>query len=148
MDKSINKILNFILIVVIFLIIITVLVGFISPLFYSDTSKTAGGNYDYLNESYLVIEKYLDYVNKKDYTNVNNCIAKIRQEKNEIYDNYAIYLNENYKELKIKRMETIGGKNYLVTFTIDETRENKIVLHFSSDFKSAKIYYDKLLMKF
>lgn len=148
MEKSINKILNISLIVVIFLIIVVLIINILTPLLYNENSKTYGGSYDYLSESQIIIEKYLKYIMGKNYESINSCLALIRKKPNSVYDNYSIYLNENYKEVNISKIERISLKNYLVTYTISTGRENKIVLHFDNEAKTAKIYYDKLLLQF
>ncbi len=148
MEKSINKILNISLIVVIFLIIVVLIINILTPLLYNENSKTYGGSYDYLSESQIIIEKYLKYIMGKNYESINSCLALIRKKPNSVYDNYSIYLNENYKEVNISKVERISLKNYLVTYTISTGRENKIVLHFDNEAKTAKIYYDKLLLQF
>lgn len=148
MEKSINKILNISLIVVIFLIIVVLIINILTPLLYNENSKTYGGSYDYLSESQIIIEKYLKYIMEKNYESINSCLALIRKKPNSVYDNYSIYLNENYKEVNILKVERISLKNYLVTYTISTGRENKIILHFDSEAKTAKIYYDKLLLQF
>ncbi len=148
MEKSINKILNISLIVVIFLIIVVLIINILTPLLYNENSKTYGGSYDYLSESQIIIEKYLKYIMEKNYESINSCLALIRKKPNSVYDNYSIYLNENYKEVNISKVERISLKNYLVTYTISTGRENKIVLHFDNEAKTAKIYYDKLLLQF
>lgn len=148
MEKSINKILNISLIVVIFLIIVVLIINILTPLLYNENSKTYGGSYDYLSESQIIIEKYLKYIMEKNYESINSCLALIRKKPNSVYDNYSIYLNENYKEVNILKVERISLKNYLVTYTISTGRENKIVLHFDNEAKTAKIYYDKLLLQF
>lgn len=148
MEKSINKILNISLIVVIFLIIVVLIINILTPLLYNENSKTYGGSYDYLSESQIIIEKYLKYIMEKNYESINSCLALIRKKTNSVYNNYSIYLNENYKEVNISKVERISLKNYLVTYTISTGRENKIVLHFDNEAKTAKIYYDKLLLQF
>lgn len=148
MEKSINKILNISLIVVIFLIIVVLIINILTPLLYNENSKTYGGSYDYLSESQIIIEKYLKYIMEKNYESINSCLALIRKKPNSVYDNYSIYLNENYKEVNISKVERISLKNYLVTYTISTGRENKIILHFDNEAKTAKIYYDKLLLQF
>ncbi len=148
MEKSINKILNISLIVVIFLIIVVLIINILTPLLYNENSKTYGGSYDYLSESQIIIEKYLKYIMGKNYESINSCLALIRKKPNSVYDNYSIYLNENYKEVNISKVERISLKNYLVTYTISTGRENKIVLHFDNEAKTAKVYYDRLLLKF
>lgn len=148
MEKSINKILNISLIVVIFLIIVVLIINILTPLLYNENSKTYGGSYDYLSESQIIIEKYLKYIMGKNYESINSCLALIRKKPNSVYDNYSIYLNENYKEVNISKVERISLKNYLVTYTISTGRENKIILHFDNEAKTAKIYYDKLLLQF
>ena len=148
MEKSINKILNISLIVVIFLIIVVLIINILTPLLYNENSKTYGGSYDYLSESQIIIEKYLKYIMGKNYESINSCLALIRKKPNSVYDNYSIYLNENYKEVNISKVERISLKNYLVTYTISTGRENKIILHFDNEAKTAKVYYDRLLLKF
>lgn len=148
MEKSINKILNISLIVVIFLIIVVLIINILTPLLYNENSKTYGGSYDYLSQSHAIIEKYLKYIMGKNYESINSCLALIRKKPNSVYDNYSIYLNENYKEVNISKVERISLKNYLVTYTISTGRENKIVLHFDNEAKTAKVYYDRLLLKF
>lgn len=148
MEKSINKILNISLIVVIFLIIVVLIINILTPLLYNENSKTYGGSYDYLSESQIIIEKYLKYIMEKNYESINSCLALIRKKPNSVYDNYSIYLNENYKEVNISKVERISLKNYLVTYTISTGRENKIILHFDNEAKTAKVYYDRLLLKF
>lgn len=148
MEKSINKILNISLIVVIFLIIVVLIINILTPLLYNENSKTYGGSYDYLSESQIIIEKYLKYIMGKNYESINSCLALIRKKPNSVYDNYSIYLNENYKEVNISKIERISLRNYLVTYTISTGRENKIVLHFDNEAKTAKVYYDRLLLKF
>ena len=145
MEKSINKILNISLIVVIFLIIVVLIVNILTPLLYSENSKTYGGSYDYLSQSHAIIEKYLKYIMEKNYESINSCLALIRKKPNSVYDNYSIYLNENYEEVNISKIERISLRNYLVTYTISTGRENKIVLHFDNEAKTAKVYYDRLL---
>ena len=148
MEKSINKILNISLIVVIFLIIVVLIINILTPLLYNENSKTYGGSYDYLSESQIIIEKYLKYIMGKNYESINSCLALIRKKTNSVYDNYSIYLNENYEEVNISKIERISLRNYLVTYTISTGRENKIVLHFDNEAKTAKVYYDRLLLKF
>lgn len=148
MEKSINKILNISLIVVIFLIIVVLIINILTPLLYNENSKTYGGSYDYLSESQIIIEKYLKYIMGKNYESINSCLALIRKKPNSVYDNYSIYLNENYEEVNISKIERISLRNYLVTYTISTGRENKIVLHFDNEAKTAKVYYDRLLLKF
>lgn len=148
MEKSINKILNISLIVVIFLIIVVLIINILTPLLYNENSKTYGGSYDYLSESQIIIEKYLKYIMGKNYESINSCLALIRKKSNSVYDNYSIYLNENYEEVNISKIERISLRNYLVTYTISTGRENKIVLHFDNEAKTAKVYYDRLLLKF
>ncbi len=148
MEKSINKILNISLIVVIFLIIVVLIINILTPLLYNENSKTYGGSYDYLSESQIIIEKYSKYIMEKKYANINSCLALIRKKSNSVYDNYSIYLNENYEEVNISKIERISLRNYLVTYTISTGRENKIVLHFDNEAKTAKVYYDRLLLKF
>ena len=148
MEKSINKILNISLIVVILLIIVVLIINILTPLLYNENSKTYGGSYDYLSESQIIIEKYLKYIMGKNYESINSCLALIRKKPNSVYDNYSIYLNENYKEVNISKVERISLKNYLVTYTISTGRENKIILHFDNEAKTAKVYYDRLLLKF
>lgn len=148
MEKSINKILNISLVIVFILIIVVLIINILTPLLYNENSKTYGGSYDYLSESQIIIEKYLKYIMGKNYESINSCLALIRKKPNSVYDNYSIYLNENYKEVNISKVERISLKNYLVTYTISTGRENKIVLHFDNEAKTAKIYYDKLLLQF
>lgn len=148
MEKSINKILNISLVIVFILIIVVLIINILTPLLYNENSKTYGGSYDYLSESQIIIEKYLKYIMEKNYESINSCLALIRKKPNSVYDNYSIYLNENYKEVNISKVERISLKNYLVTYTISTGRENKIVLHFDNEAKTAKIYYDKLLLQF
>lgn len=148
MEKSINKILNISLVIVFILIIVVLIINILTPLLYNENSKTYGGSYDYLSESQIIIEKYLKYIMEKNYESINSCLALIRKKSNSVYDNYSIYLNENYKEVNISKVERISLKNYLVTYTISTGRENKIVLHFDNEAKTAKIYYDKLLLQF
>lgn len=148
MEKSINKILNISLIVVIFLIIVVLIINILTPLLYNENSKTYGGSYDYLSQAHAIIEKYSKYIMEKKYANINSCLALIRKKSNSVYDNYSIYLNENYKEVNISKVERISLKNYLVTYTISTGRENKIILHFDNEAKTAKVYYDRLLLKF
>ena len=148
MDKLINKILNWVLVILIFLIIIIFVINILIPLLYNENSKTYGSTYDYLSESQTIIEKYLKYIMEKDYDSINSCLALIRKKSNSVYDNYSIYLNENYKEVNISKIERVSLRNYLVTFTMSTGRENKIVLHFDSEAKTAQIYYDKLLLQF
>lgn len=148
MEKSINKILNISLIVVIFLIIVVLIVNILTPLLYNENSKTYGGSYDYLSQSHAIIEKYSKYIMEKNYESINSCLALIRKKPNSVYDNYSIYLNENYEEVNISKIERISLRNYLVTYTISTGRENKIVLHFDNEAKTAKVYYDRLLLKF
>lgn len=145
MEKSINKILNISLIVVIFLIIVVLIINILTPLLYNENSKTYGGSYDYLSQAHAIIEKYSKYIMEKKYANINSCLALIRKKSNSVYDNYSIYLNENYEEVNISKIERISLRNYLVTYTISTGRENKIVLHFDNEAKTAKVYYDRLL---
>lgn len=148
MENIINKLLNILIVVIVVLIVICIAINLLTPLLYSDTSKVYNSSYDYLSQSHAVIERYLGYVMDKDYSNINKCIATIRRKNNTVYDNYSIYLNENYSEVNITKIEQVGYKNYLVTYTINTGRENKIVLHFDNDAKTAKVYYDKLLLQF
>ena len=148
MEKSINKILNISLVIVFILIIVVLIINILTPLLYNENSKTYGGSYDYLSQAHAIIEKYSKYIMEKKYANINSCLALIRKKSNSVYDNYSIYLNENYKEVNISKVERISLKNYLVTYTISTGRENKIILHFDSEAKTAKIYYDRLLLKF
>ena len=53
MEKSINKILNISLIVVIFLIIVVLIINILTPLLYNENSKTYGGSYDSVSYTHL-----------------------------------------------------------------------------------------------
>ena len=84
-------------------------INILTPLLYNENSKTYGGSYDYLSQSHAIIEKYSKYIMEKKYANINSCLALIRKKSNSVYDNYSIYLNENYDSSKSGTIDLGNG---------------------------------------
>lgn len=142
---NINRALTLCIVLLAVFTLILFLIFLLKPLFYNEKSKVVGGSYDMYVTSYAVVNKYTQRMMQKEYKKINKMLPLLRQKSQKVYDTYANEIIANYQAVSISKIEIIDEQNYLVTYRISDTFENKVVIHFDKNGQTFQIYYDQRL---
>lgn len=143
--KTVNKILNYIIIIFVVILLIFVIINIFEPLRYNLDAKIINSKFDqspYINS---VLDKYIYVVRRENTKDINKIIPICRRKNKDIYKEYAKYLDENFINVNIISINSVGKDLVLVKYSINSKVQNSVILKTFNDTDYFKVYYDEKL---
>ncbi len=144
-NKVINKTLNYIIIFLVIILLIVTIINIFEPLKYNLDTKIINSKFDQSPYIISALDKYIYVVRRENIKNINKVIPISRRKNKDTYKEYAKYLDENFTNINIISINSIGKDLVLVKYTINSELQNSVIMKIFNDTDYFKVYYDEKL---
>lgn len=144
-NKIINKVLNYVIVIMFIVILVIFVINIFKPLMYNMNTKIIESKFEQSPFVNSALDKYIYAIRREKKENIQKIIPIVKRKNQKVYNQYAKYLDENFEFINIISINSIGNNILLVKYAINDSDKNAVIIKVYENTDYFKVYYDEKL---